>query len=70
MLERWNRGKKDAILGWEDGGGGQMLASGKGQEPGRLSVSVCHFELDEGMWPCGSEALKPSGLDSNAVSTT
>lgn len=22
MLERWNRGKKDAILGWEDGGGG------------------------------------------------
>lgn len=21
MLERWNRGKKDAILGWEDGGG-------------------------------------------------
>lgn len=55
-------------LRWEDGE--QMLASGKGLEPGRLGVSICHFKRDEGMWPCRSEALKSSGLDSNAVSTT
>lgn len=47
-----------------------MGGSGKGQEPGRPAVSICHFERDEGMWPCGSGALKPRVLDSSAVGTT